>query len=161
MNQETDFKAKRCFLSAQQQLNFTPEKIFPQLCPTREYDWIETWKCELLRSESGFAELDCVFTTHFTGDEKDVWVVDRYERNELIQFIRVSENRIIRYRITLAENGNGTTSATWEQTITALTENGNRYIESQSNEEFSKKIKGLEKLLNHYLETGEMLKTSN
>jgi hypothetical protein len=74
--------------------------------------------------------------------------------------VRVSENRVIRYRITLIDNGNGITSAIWKQTITALTEAGNRYIESQSNEEFSKKIKGLEKLLNHYLETGEMLKTS-
>lgn len=153
------FSAKQCSLSACQLLAAPPEKVFPLLCPTREFDWIETWNCELVFSKSGFAELDGVFTTNFPGDDKDVWVIDRYEPNVLIQFVRVSENRVIRYRITLTANGNGTTSAIWEQTITALTEAGNRYIENQSNEQFSKKIKGLEKQLNHYLETGEMLKT--
>jgi hypothetical protein len=156
-----NFSAKQYSLSANQLLGAPTEKVFPMLCPTCEYDWIETWNCELVFSKSGFAELDGVFTTNFPGDEKDVWVIDRYEPNALIQFVRVSESRVIRYRITLIDNGNGTTSATWEQTITALTETGNHYIESQSNEQFSKKIKGLEKLLNHYLETGEMLKTSN
>lgn len=154
-----NFKAKRCFLSAQQQLNFTPERIFTLLCPTREFDWIEHWECELLFSKSGFAELDCIFTTHFPGDEKETWIVDRFEPNALIQFIRSSENRVIRYSIILSRKTNGPTILLWQQVITALNEKGNRYIESCSNDEFGKKIKGLEKLLSHYLETGEMLKT--
>jgi len=152
------FIAKQYHLSANQLLVASPEKVFPLLCPTREYDWIETWECELLFSKSGFAELDCIFATHFPGDERDIWVVDRFEPNELIQFVRVSESRAIRYRITLTDNGNGTTTALWEQTVTALAEAGNRYVESLSNPEFSKKIKGLESLLNHYLETGKMMK---
>lgn len=156
-----NFTAKRCFLSVQQQLNFTPEKIFPQLCPTREFDWIEHWECDLIRTESGFAELDCVFTTHFAGDEKETWIVDRYEPNALIQFIRSSESRVIRYSIRLSNNGDGSTTLLWQQVVTALNEKGNQYIENCSNEEFSKKIKGLENLLNHYLETGEMLKIVN
>jgi len=155
-----NFKAKRCFLSAEQNLNFTPEKIFPQLCPTREFDWIETWKCELIQSESGFAELDCIFTTHFAGEEKETWVVDRFEPNELIEFVRTTESRIIRHSIRLSNNGDGSTTLFWQQIVTALNENGNQYVENCSNAEFIKKIKGLEKLLSHYLETGEMLKTS-
>jgi hypothetical protein len=154
-----NFKAKRCFLSAQQQLNFTPERIFPLLCPTREFDWIEGWDCELIRTESGFAELDCIFTTHFAGDEKEIWVVDRYEPNKLIQFIRSSESRVIRYSIKLSSKDNGSTTLLWQQVVTALNEKGNRYVENCSNKEFGKKINNLEKLLRHYLETGEMLKT--
>jgi hypothetical protein len=154
----TIFKAKRCFLFAEQQLNSTPGKVFPLLCPTREYDWIETWKCELVFSDSGFAELDCVFTTIFPGDEKETWVVDRFEPNQLIQFIRSSENRVIRYCIQLTDNGNGTTTAKWEQMVTSLTEEGTRYVANLANNEFEKKIKGLEMMLNHYLETGEMLR---
>jgi hypothetical protein len=153
------FLAKQCYFSAIQLLVASPEKVFPLLCPTREYDWIETWKCDLLFSKSGFAELDCIFATHFPGDEREIWVVDRYEPNALIQFVRVSENRVIRYSIRLTDNGDGKTFAQWEQTITALTEAGNRYLENLSDVEFGKKIKGLENLHNHYLETGEMLRT--
>lgn len=156
--QANQFIRKQGHLKAAQTLKATPDKVFPLLCPTREYDWIETWKCELLFSQSGFAELDCIFATHFPGDEREIWVVDCYEPNELIQFIRISESRAIRYRITLTDNDNGTTTASWEQTITALTEAGNRYVEILSNVEFGQKIKGLENMLNHYLETGKMLK---
>lgn len=149
---------KQIYLTEKQLLNASPEKVFPLLCPTREYDWIESWNCNLLFSKSGFAELDCVFTTHLPGDEKETWIVDRYEPSKLIQFIRSSENRVIRYSIRLNGNSDGTTSAQWEQTIMALTEAGNRYVESLSNTEFGRKIKGLENLLNHYLATGQMLK---
>lgn len=158
MTQETNFKAKRYFLSAQQQLNSKPEKIFPLLCPTREYDWIETWKCELICSESGFAELDCIFTTHFPGDEKETWVVDRYEPNKLIEFIRVCQSRVIRYSIELTDNKNGTTSALWKQTITTLNEAGDSFAAGLTEIDFNRKIMKLEQMLNHYLTTGEMLR---
>jgi hypothetical protein len=159
MSQKTDFTAKRCFLSAQQHLNFVPGKIFPQLCPTREYDWIETWECELIYSESGFAELDCVFTTHFPDNEKETWVVDRYEPNELIEFVRTAESWVIRYSIRLSNNNDGSTTLFWLQVITALNENGNKYVDNCSNEGFRQQVKALEKMLGHFLETGEMLKT--
>lgn len=152
------FTAKQCQLSAIQLLVASPEKVFPLLCPTREYDWIETWKCDLIFSRSGFAELDCVFATHFPGDEKEIWIVDRYEPNALIQFIRTCSSRVIRYSIQLTDNGNGTTSAKWEQTITALTDAGNSFAAGLADGDFSLKIKVLEQMLNHYLSTGEMLK---
>lgn len=40
-----------------------PEKVLPLLCPIREYEWIEIWECEMIHSNSGYAELDCVFKT--------------------------------------------------------------------------------------------------
>lgn len=155
-----NFKAKRCSLSAKQLLLATPEKVFLLLCPTREYDWIESWNCDLVFSTSGYAEQDCIFITDFPGDEKDVWVVDRYEPDTLIEFIRVSASRVIRYRISLESATPETTVALWEQTVTGLNKDGNRQVESMANSAFEAKIKGLEKLLNHYLETGQMLKTA-
>ncbi len=151
------FIAKRCSLSASQLLVASSGKVFPLLCPTREYEWIQNWKCDLVFSESGLAELDCIFATHFPGDEKDIWVVDCYQPTEMIQFIRVAENRVIRYRISLKDNAHGQTIALWEQIVTGLTETGNRYVESLSNLEFGIKIKELENMINYYLETGEML----
>ena len=37
-----------------------PEVVFPLLCPVREYEWLEDWTCEMVFSESGVAEEDCV-----------------------------------------------------------------------------------------------------
>jgi hypothetical protein len=154
------FKAVRRLLEAEQQLHSTPDKIFPLLCPTKEYDWIENWKCDLVYSKSGFAELDCIFKTAFPGEGEETWITDRIEPNKLIQFIRVSDLRVIRYSINLISNKNGSTTAKWEQTITALTEEGNQSVERYSNSDFEKLIRGLETMINHYLATGEMYRQS-
>jgi hypothetical protein len=152
------FEAKQHFVSCNQLLHFTPEMIFPLLCPKREYDWIESWKGHIIYSKSGFAELDCVFSTEFPGDLKEIWIVDRIDENEQIQFVRFTESRVIRYRITLIDNNNGTSTAIWEQTITSLNKEGNMYIENFSDTEYEKRTKTLEKMLNYYLTTGQMLK---
>jgi hypothetical protein len=152
------FKAKQCIASCDQLLHSTPDMVFPLLCPKREYDWIETWKCEIIFSKSGFAELDCIFTTEFPGDVKETWIVDRFDINEKIQFIRFTDSRVMRYCICLFDNNNGTTRANWKLKVTSLTNEGNSYLDKFSIQEYETRIKGLEKMLNHYLTTGQMLK---
>ena len=153
-----NFKPAKKYVSCMQILQASPEKVFPLLCPKREFDWIDGWDCKIIYSESEYAEQDCIFTTDFPGDVKETWFVDKYEKNKQIQFIKFSEQRAVRYTISLSENNDGTTSAKWEQTIISLNSDGNLFIENFSDEEFNKKIKGLEEKMNHYLLTGEMLK---
>ena len=152
------FKARQHFVSCNQLLQFTSEMIFPLLCPQREYDWIESWKCNIIYSKSGFAELDCVFSTEFPGDVKETWIVDQFEKNEKIQFIRFAESRVMRYCISLIDNNNNTTTVKWELSITSLSKEGNLYIDNFSDIEYEMRIKGLEKMLNYYLMNGKMLK---
>jgi len=110
-------------------LHGTPEQVFPLLCPVREYEWIESWQCEVVSSNSGFAELDCVFKTHFPGDgPEDTWVVSRYEPPLLIEFVRVNALRTIRFAISLAENEDGTTALIWTQVFTGLSPEGDNLI---------------------------------
>jgi hypothetical protein len=160
MNNEI-FQSRRLVVCCNQQLNFKPEKVFPLLCPQREYEWIESWKGKIIYSESGFAELDCVFSTGLPGDSREIWITDRYVEFKRIQFIRFSPSRVIRYNITLTDNKDGTTTARWEQIITSLNNEGNAFIENFSNAGYEKLIKALEKMLNHYLATGEMLKMAD
>lgn len=152
-----NFKAKKRTLSCDQFLFASSEKVFPLLCPTREYDWIAPWTCELIYSESGFAELDCVFTTNFHDDVKETWIVDKYEKNRLIQFVRFSDSRIIRYCIELIDNNNETTNAIWTQTVISLNSDGNSFIDNLSAVEYENEIKTLEKMINHYLKTNRRL----
>lgn len=150
--------AVRTIKTATQHLLAPPDKVFPLLCPTREYDWIDPWKCRMVHSESGFAELDCIFVTDFPGEDEDVWVVSVYRPNEEIQFVRFNGRRVIRYSITLTDNGDGTTEAKWKQTLTGLNDEGNRFVDSLTDEAYQQRIAGLERRLNHYLTTGEMLR---
>ncbi len=46
-----------------QDLAAPPERVFPLLCPTRETEWLEYWRCELIHSRSGFAEEGCIQNT--------------------------------------------------------------------------------------------------
>lgn len=144
-----------------QKLNFSPGKVFPLLCPVKEYDWIEHWECEMIYSDSGFAENNCIFTTEYNTDgDKDVWVVSKYNPPFEIQFVRTNSLRVIRYNITLSRNDDDTTSAKWEQILTGLNKEGNSFVEEQSEDEFNNMIDSLEKMINYYLEHGEMLKLS-
>ena len=63
-----------------------PDRVFPLLCPVLEYRWIPTWRCDLLHSDSGVAEEDCVFRTDFPGAGPMTWVVNCYQPPKRIEF---------------------------------------------------------------------------
>jgi hypothetical protein len=51
-----------------------PQKVFPLLCPVREYEWIEPWQCRVRYSESGVAENNCIFETDFFHNGgREIW----------------------------------------------------------------------------------------
>lgn len=153
----TDFKAKKIRSSFVQHFKAPPDKVFPLLCPVREYEWIEPWQCELLNSESGIAEKSCVFRTRFPGESSDdVWVISHYEPNARIEFVRVNALRTMCLSITLADNGDGTTRAVNEQLLVGLTEDGNQALDKMA-EGFSFEMSMGEAMLNHYLTTGKKL----
>ncbi len=139
-------------------LEAAPEAVFPLLCPVRESDWIEPWRCRMIYSQSGFAEQDCVFQTDFPKDgPTETWVVCRYEPPHLIEFVRVSTLRATRYTITLHPIGGGKTEAEWRQVITGLTEEGDRLVEQEPGEAYRAQMEKLAEMLNHYLHTGQRL----
>jgi hypothetical protein len=67
----------------------------------------------------------------------------------------VNNLRVIRYNITLKDNPDGTSSSEWEQVITGLNEEGNRFVDALSQEKYTEEKRKLEAMLNHYLQTGK------
>jgi hypothetical protein len=129
------------------------------LCPVREYEWIEHWKCNLVFAESGYAEKDCIFKTNFPDDGPEkIWMVTKYIPNEKIEFVIINQNLAIRYCITLLSDNDGSTIAEWNQVITALNEKGEKYIDEFTQEKYAEEKKKLEEILNHYLTTNTMYK---
>lgn len=157
----------RAHLQETQHVRAEPEAIFPLLCPVREFDWIPSWDCEIVHTESGVAELGCVFQTGLPADDSvrratseggvDTWVVSRYQPGSAISFVRVNSQRAIRYDVDLEPDGEGATTLTWSQEVTALNEDGDRQVSALRQADFTSQIRTVEKMLQHYLDTGDAL----
>jgi hypothetical protein len=150
-----NFQAKRSVQTGIMSIEASPRQIFPLLCPKREYDWIPIWQCRMIFSETGYAEDNGIFYTDFREDRgPEWWVVTRYEPCRAIEFIRFAEGvRITRLDVHLAGDGPDSTIATWTQTMTALSPEGNSYIDHYDDASYSREISHLENMLNHYLKT--------
>ena len=141
------------------QLNAGADEVFPLLCPVREYEWIQPWKCEIVYSDSGRAELDCVFKTNFPDDgPEDTWVVSRYEPPKYIEFVRTNQLRSIRYFISIIQQDEDHSQAIWQQVLTGLDSDGDQFVADYKDEAYNDEMSLLENMLNYFLRTGEMMK---
>lgn len=157
LKKEEKFLRKVSTLS--ETVNGAPEQIFPLLCPTREADWIPGWHPDLIYTNSGYAEENCVFRTEKSHlMNAGTWIFTDYKPNEYIKFVRIDSDIIRHCRIDLVQNSDGTTKITFKTISTALTVNGNRILENIKNHSNSNPIF---KLMNFYLEKGIMISKLN
>jgi len=134
-----------------------PEKVFPQLCPVREYDWIEGWQGRLVYSDSGVAEQDCVFTTDSVDVlGRETWTCSRYEPPLRIDYVRMSAHTVTRLELKLAPAGAGT-HITATLVFTALDDAGGEYVAGCDSGMCEKQFNPCFRMLDHYLKTGTML----
>lgn len=146
---------KRIVRSFTTQLSSAPNRIFPLLCPKREYDWIPFWTGKIQYSTSGFAELGCVFTTDNTDPfGPETWVVCTYEMDRLIGFVKTGLHTATRFNVSLEPDQCGTIIR-WEQEITSLDEYGDHLLGEITTGQYEDKMKGINTLLEHYLVHGK------
>lgn len=156
---DTNFKSQRKITEKTLVFNASAERVFPQLCPTREYDWIEHWTCDLLWSDSGYAEDLCVFKTDGPVFGPETWICSTYEPNNQIAYVRYGEGWVIRLSFRLIEPE--TDQSKWKLYIvfTSINEKGNEFLASLPDDE-DKAWDSLTNMLNYYLETGKCLKVN-
>lgn len=151
-------KSKRKVQRFSVTLETTPEELFPLLCPAREADWIPGWDCELIYTDSGYAEENCVFKTDESNPfGEGLWVFTGFEANRYVEFVRLQKDLVTSARITVTDNGDGTVTATWHMISTGLTERGNKEVDKLSDDAHSGPVT---KMLGHYLKTGKTIKRS-
>jgi hypothetical protein len=134
-----------------------PASVFPLLCPVREADWTPGWDVQVVLSESGLAEPDCVFITPGTP-EPAVWIVTRFEADAgRLEFIKVTpKHSVCRIEIALAGMEGGRTAAEIAYTYTSLGPAGDRFLEEFTEEWYRGFMEEWEDALNYYLTTGRM-----
>jgi hypothetical protein len=151
-------KPNRISHSYTQKIAAAPDKVFPLLCPVREKDWVEGWDPELVISESGFAEKDCIFTLD-RENSKDHWIVTKHdsENYEIEMVIINPEVTVGKLEIKLKEGISGTTEALISYTYTSLSEKGDEFVNGFTAEKYIDFMKTWEDEMNYYLENKEII----
>ncbi len=156
----TNTKGKRVIQSCEVRIMAPASRVFPLLCPVREYDWIDGWSCDLVYSDSGVAENNCIFQTDRVGEGRRTWIVSRYEPNRAIEFVIVLHDwAIIKMDLYLSEDGDGVTNLRATHTITGLHAEGQAFVEGLPKDLLRQRWTHLENVMNHYLQTGQMLRS--
>jgi hypothetical protein len=150
------------------QTNAAPaERVFPLLCPVREADWVPGWQYRLIYSDSGVAELGCVFATpnpppsvsDSQAASETAWIVTEYDPSAFrIGFVWINPGQVVTdlcIQLTPAEKG--TTRAHIRYRYTGLSPEGNREVERYDQKWFRAKMEGWESAINHYLRTGRKI----
>ncbi len=128
-----------------------PDRVFPLLCPVRELDWVDGWAAEIVRSESGTAELGCVFRTGPFN-----WVVHAYAPPERIGFTIVQADQLVELLDVTLEPDGDDTLLTWRRVVTALGPEGRHTMASWA-DAWDSLHEYLERALAHHLRTGGLL----
>lgn len=131
------------------------ERVFPQLCPVLEYDWLDGWEADLVYTESGFAEEGAIFNTHVRNGE--TWVVGRYEPPSAVTYVVFAGVAVMVLDVSLDDRGDGTTEVSWTRTYTALTAIGRAAARRLDEGEIRLEMAAAHAALAHYLRTGERL----
>ncbi len=146
--------------SYRQHLQAPPDRVFPLLCPVRELDWVPGWAPLAVLSESGVAELDCVFVTP-DGVDEAIWVITRHEPDSgHVEMIKVTPGRTIgKLEIHVQADGADRTIADVSYTYTALGPRGDAFLAGFTAEGYRSFMTKWEAALNHYLTTGQKIPT--
>jgi hypothetical protein len=143
-----------------------PEKVFPLLCPVREDDWLPGWKYRLIYSDSGVAELGCVFTTPNPPGSaagapasETTWIVTDYDRAAFrIAYLWINPGRVItELVIQLTRSGAEETRSHIRYRYTGLSPAGNRELEHYDKEWFEARLRNWEATINYYIKTGKKM----
>ena len=154
-----DFRGMRITHEYTQTNLAPPEKVFPLLCPVREADWVPGWEYRLIYSQSGVAELGCVFTTPNERGAETVWVVTEYDAAAFrIAFAWVWPGlATAQIRISLRRTAQDTTEADIRYSYTGLSPEGNREVARYDESWFRHNMQRWEKAINHYLKTDSLI----
>jgi hypothetical protein len=163
----TAFKTDRLVHEFIQTNPAAPDKVFPLLCPVREADWLPGWQYKLIYSDSGVAELGCVFTTpnplgsavEGQASPETTWIVTDYDPAAFrIAYLWINPGRVItELRIQLTPSGQTNTNTHITYCYTALSEEGDHQLKTYTQSWFEKNLKNWETTINHYLRTGKKI----
>lgn len=139
--------------------------IIKLACPVEELKWIPDWEYDLIYSESGVNETNCIFDETFSGKHffgqplKTTWVtvIHAPDTGRILFQLNLSGKASIRFEFNCRETEKGVTEATWQMTFTALNGEVDSIPDDALAEKMDLMMVFLSNALKHYCETGTML----
>ena len=127
------------------------------LCPVREADWIEDLNPDVVFSNSGIEEPDCVFLTGRSPDNA-IWYITRHEQeSSFVEMTKITPNvTACRLTIQLHPWVSGST-ATITYTHMSLGPEGDASIDAFTEDYYIRFMRDWEAQINHYLSHGSIL----
>lgn len=134
------------------------DDVFPLLCPVEEIKWAPGWNPELVITESGVVEEDCMFNTATNGS-KEFWHFMNYDKKEysfdLLHLTPGVTHR--KLAVTLTPISNTKTACQISETLTALSDEGKKSVDKRTKEKYDEFMKHWEMSINYYLKHGKMI----
>lgn len=157
---------KRVHWSRQETIKAPAATIFPLLCPVLEEKWIPDWQYEMVYSDSGVNETNCIFTEDVSGPfvvdaaVTTAWhtIVHDPENNEIIFFLVQGDRSVVRVDVKIEANDCRTSTVIWDMTFTSMSPLTDELGDDQIKAGLVGFIDFIASLLKHYCETGEMLR---
>jgi hypothetical protein len=141
------------------QLVAPPSSVFPLFEPLGEKRWAQGWEPELIYPLSGVTEKGAVFTTTHLDGPPAIWAVTDFDTHAMrIEYLRVAAgSHLAAITVSCANTHSATTQTDVTYTFTALTEQGNSYVDTFTDVYFREWIASWEMAINYYLRHGSML----
>ena len=140
------------------------EKIFPLVCPVKEYDWIKGWKCKLVHCPNGVNEEGVIFKEKLSApflmrnsNGMTTWTTILYDTvNYRIHFKLENEMATILYAIKLNPGNNGDTKVFLDFAYTPRNTNAENFMDERRERNLEFLISGLGTMMKVFAETGEL-----
>jgi hypothetical protein len=141
-------------------LSGNPDRVFPLFEPIGEKFWAEGWNPQMLYPKSGVTERGAVFTTQSHDGTQTIWLITHYDPKQFeIGYARVTpESNVAEVDIRCEQSKNASTEARVTYVFTALSEQGNEYINKFTEEYYREWIGAWEKAIDYYLAHGRLFK---
>jgi hypothetical protein len=152
--------AKHLVLDHAHDLSAPPDRVFPLLCPVREYEWISDWRCELIHTTSGVVEKGCVFLLDYPPELRTVWVTSVHDpANHTLEFVRVSGERLVTIMALRVEPRGAGSRLHIRYTLVAIDAAGQTIVDHAraTGEPHAEVARGIARKLEHFLTTGRVL----
>jgi hypothetical protein len=163
---ETNENAMRVTCYHEVTINAPAQTIFPLACPKEELKWIDAWEYDLIYSESGYNENNCIFVERmsspvlFETPGDTLWHTTLHNRDDLkIQFLlNCAGKALIKWNIAIYPIGPEISRVAWNLTLTSLSDDVDRIGRQALEERLAGIIGFLSQSLKHYCEQGSILK---
>jgi len=161
------FRATRFQVTHEEKIKTTPDACFALACPVEELKWINNWQFDMIYSDSGRNEINCIFREDMSAafvlnvpGLSTYWQTTLYDAAEhrFHALLMYGDKATGKFEWEVKDDGDGICSAIWNLTYTALNQEGNDIADESLKDRMSLMLDFLAKSGKHYLETGEMLK---